>query len=289
MPPLPHVRARKYIRQMRGQTRAELVEADDGRQYVVKYQQNPLGVRVLINELICSYFMRAMGIRTPKTACVEIDDTFLHHRGRPGAVDGPKPVLPSVGIHFGSQYPLNATNGVVYDFLPDTLLPEVANRADFFGLLVFDQWVSHLDWRQAIFFRSSAPNPNGEGGWLAEAIDNEGAFQGCDWALRDSSIQGFYCRRDVYGSTPTFRDTKMWLERLSSIRHEVFAEVLGLIPESWLTKEEGNCSRLLQRLDARRERVPTLIREPIKWLRDQANTPRPSGRAKSIRLKISVR
>ena len=58
------------------------------------------------------------------------------------------------GWHFGSRFPGNPERLAVYDFLPDTLLDQVENLAEFHGVLAFDQWIGNADSRQAMFFRA---------------------------------------------------------------------------------------------------------------------------------------
>jgi len=48
---LPVVKAECFIRGMRGQTRAQFISVYDGSCYVVKFSNNPLGVRILVRKL----------------------------------------------------------------------------------------------------------------------------------------------------------------------------------------------------------------------------------------------
>src|ERR1035437_9157314 len=157
------VNARRVLRRMRGETRAQLIEADDGGAYVVKFANNPQGGRrVLVNEFIGSVLLNYLGVATPQRAFVRIDDQCVGDIGS----------LPP-GAHFGSRYPGTPDNIAVYDFLPDALLSKVSNRKDFIGALMFDQWVSNADSRQAIFFRPSASTDVPETAmncWVAQMI-----------------------------------------------------------------------------------------------------------------------
>jgi hypothetical protein len=45
-------RAVEQIRRMRGGAQSHLMRCDDGGYYVVKFQNNPQGVRILANELL---------------------------------------------------------------------------------------------------------------------------------------------------------------------------------------------------------------------------------------------
>jgi hypothetical protein len=56
------VNARRFIRKMRGGAQAHLLEAEDGRYYVVKFVNNPQHRRILVNELIASEFLQYLQI-----------------------------------------------------------------------------------------------------------------------------------------------------------------------------------------------------------------------------------
>ena len=140
---------------MRGGAQAHLIEADDGHQYVVKFFNNPQGHRILANEFIASHLMKAMGLSTPEIASITVPDrpldgdvqmSITHANGREER--------PAAGVHFGSRHPGRSDTCAVYDFLPDTMLPDVINREEFLGALVFDKWLSNADSRQAIFYRA---------------------------------------------------------------------------------------------------------------------------------------
>ena len=98
-----------------------------------------------------------------------------------------------MGWHFGSRFPGDPARLVVYDFLPDTLLAQVENRAEFLGMLVFDQWMGNADSRQAIFFRARLREwlPAHEAhpqrlGFVAQMVDHGFAFDGPHWRFGDS-------------------------------------------------------------------------------------------------------
>jgi len=85
----------------------------------------------------------------------------------------------------------------VYDFLPDALLSEIENLAEFAGVLAFDKWSGNADARQAIFFRARLREPKGgkevalQGlGFAGQMIDNGYVFEGPNWGLTDSPVQG---------------------------------------------------------------------------------------------------
>src|SRR5712692_8851010 len=119
--------ARRHIRKMRGGAQSHLLEADDGRFYIVKFQNNPQHRRILVNELIASVFLKYLQVSTPETAMVRVSESFLVENPDVFISLGTQniPVVP--GWHFGSRYPGDPARTAVYDFVPDTLLYEVHN------------------------------------------------------------------------------------------------------------------------------------------------------------------
>src|ERR1051326_8466860 len=71
------VKARRFIRKMRGGAQAHLLEAEDDHYYVVKFRNNPQHRRILINEWIAAVFARCLQISTPPTAFVDVTPEFL--------------------------------------------------------------------------------------------------------------------------------------------------------------------------------------------------------------------
>lgn len=256
---------------MRGGAQAYLIEADDSCSYIVKFAENPQGRRILVNELVSSLLMRKLGILTAVPALVLVDEKFIRENPEVylGRTDKKQPVRP--GVHFGSQHPCPLHN--VWDFLPDVMLPELCNRDHFFGALVADRWLSNADGRQAIFYQARVTNPFLEDEptvrWVTSMIDQGFTFQGPAWSFEESSNQGIYCRRAVYGSNPTMRDVHPWLERLVSLSRDTIDEAFGRIPACWIAGEESEFAHLLVRLNKRRERIRTLVAQTIKALREK--------------------
>src|SRR5262245_41128328 len=148
------VSARRLIRKMRGGAQSHLLEAADGRFYVVKFLNNPQHRRVLVNEWIAWTFLRYLQISTPDAAMVELTPEFIEQNPEVYIQLGSSRLAVVPGWHFGSCYPGDPSRVAVYDFVPDTLLGQVANAPDFAGVLAFDKWVSNADARQAVFIRA---------------------------------------------------------------------------------------------------------------------------------------
>jgi hypothetical protein len=256
------VQARRLIRKMRGGAQAHLLEASDGCAYVVKFLNNPQHRRVLVNEWLAGSFLAYLGIATPPVAMVELTPQFLASEPEVYIQLGRERRAVDAGWHFGSRYPGDVRRTVVYDFLPDALLPAVENAADFRGALAFDKWMGNADSRQAIFFRArltGLDEPGGRLGFVAQMVDNGYVFEGPHWRFGDSPVQGLYFRPLVYKEVRGLGDFEPWLERIRYFPEEVVDRAVKEIPPAWLEGEEDALEQLLEQLLRRRAHVAGLI------------------------------
>ena len=271
------------VRKMRGGAQAHLIEASDGNHYVVKFQNNPQHRRILINEWISATFLSYLGVSTPPVAMIRIKEDFLDANPDVYMQLGSQRFSPAVGWHFGSRFPGDPTRMAVYDFLPDALLGKVENLPEFAGVLAFDKWSGNADARQAIFFRARLKERNARGpivpppvGFIGQMMDNGYVFEGPNWRLTESPVQGLYFRPLVYRSIRGWADFEPWLERIRHFPEEVVDQALKEIPSAWMAEDREILERLLERLLVRRKRVPDLIEE----CRKARSDPFPDWRAK---------
>ncbi len=123
--------------------------------YVVKFQNNPQGLRILANELLGIRRAARMGLSVAEREVVEVRAELIAHTEDLVIQLGRGRAPCKAGKQFGSRYPGNLVDVAVYDFLPDEQLHEVTNIAEFCGMLVFDKWTCNTNGRQAIFFRDA--------------------------------------------------------------------------------------------------------------------------------------
>ena len=251
---IKRVKALRWVRKMRGEMSAQLIETE-GCAYVVKLAQ-PFngGRRALVNEFIGSILLSALGVATPECAFVDIGEECGSGLLQPG-------------VHFGSRYPGKHEAVAVYDFMPDVLLPKVRNREHFIGALMFDLWASNGDSRQAIFFRQ-APSPAGttitERPFVAEMIDHNAVFGGSAWTFDDSAVH--YGRRAFYDSTLSIRAFDPWIDALMKLPHNLPTEAITEIPRNWIECDEKALEELLAQLYLRRKQVPAMIEQAVHTL-----------------------
>lgn len=261
------ITALRHIRKMRGGAQSHLMEASDGRFYVVKFQNNPQHRRVLVNELVSSVFLKYLQISSADAAVIEVTEEFLRENPGVSIELGASKIPVSTGWQFGSLYPGDPARVAVYDFVPDTLLHTVRNLEDFLGALVFDKWASNSDGRQAVFFRArvrewvplAAEAHPLTMGFIAMMIDQGFAFNGPEWNFIDSPVQGLYARKQVYNTVASLEQFEPWLERVIHFPEDVVDQAYKQIPPEWLAGEQDQFERMAEQLMRRRKRVPDLI------------------------------
>lgn len=251
---------------MRGGAQSQLIEADDGNCYVVKFLNNPQHRRILINELIAGVFFRYLQIAAPDTAIISVSAEFLKENPDVFIQLGSRNVPVQPGWHFGSRFPGDPERLAVYDYLPDALLRQVANVDHFLGVLVLDKWLSNADGRQSIFFRARiqdwnpglAAHPR-QLGFVACMIDQGFVFNGPHWELIDAPLMGLAPRRSVYERVRSLEDFQPWLDQVIHFPEYVVDQALRQIPPQWFDGDEAALEMLLEKLMRRRARVPDLI------------------------------
>jgi len=255
----PWVRAREFVRRMRGASQPWLVRCEDGASYVVKFQNNPQHARVLANEMLASRLARLMGLPAAAPAFVEVSPTLLGSNPQLAFDIGERrePIRP--GLQFGSRFPGIPSQTLVVDFLPDRLLRRMKNlTSTFLGAFVFDKWTCNCDGRQVIFHRPA---------------DDEGScFNDGDWTFPDSPIRGIYPRRLVYEKVRGMESFEPFLSRIENLTTGELEECTWGIPTDWCEPDPGQLTRLMQVLYARRR----ALRQAILDARDSSLGPFPN-------------
>lgn len=268
------VKATRFLRKMRGGAQAHLLGTDAAGAascYVTKFTNNPQHRRILVNEWLGAHLLAALGVAAPAVSVIDVTPQFLTAAPEVYLETGAlrQAVIP--GWHLGSQFPGDPLVDAVYDYLPDSLLREVANRSDFLGALVFDKWCANADARQSIFLRrrlrdwlpdhDAAPRRKG---FIAQMIDHGYLFDGPNWCYRDAPLQGFYPRPLVYASVRTLDDFEPWLSRVEHLPESVIDTALRGLPPAWIEGDEEALQALLDQLMQRRARVAGLLVEAIR-------------------------
>jgi hypothetical protein len=253
--------ALEQIRRMRGGAQSHLMRCADGAYYVVKFQNNPQGTRILANELLANRLAARLGLPVPDVGVIDVgedlivktDELFIElGRGRQRC---------TAGLQFGSKYPGDPATLPVYDFLPDEQLRQVANLQDFAGMLVFDKWTCNTNGRQAVFFvqpsrpTAGSSSPAKPTGMHAIMVDNGFCFNATEWNFPDASLRGIYLRQLVYEQVRGMQAFEPWLARLVRFTEQALEESAAEIPPEWYGFDQDALYRLLEMLHRRRNQV----------------------------------
>jgi hypothetical protein len=223
--------------------------------YVVKFQNNPQGARILANELLATRLAARIGLPTPPVAVVEVREELIAYTDDLVMQLGRGRAPCQAGLQFGSRYPGSPAETAVYDFLPDEQLREVENLGDFCGMLVFDKWTCNTNGRQAIFFRMA-----GESRYRALMIDNGFCFNAGEWNFPDAPLRGIYARHRVYEQVRGIEAFEPWLTRIEErIDPAIVEEAASEIPPAWYESDSGALEKLLEHLLRRRKLTRELI------------------------------
>jgi hypothetical protein len=246
---------------MRGGAQSHLMRCesntagDEESYYVVKFQNNPQGARILANELLGTRLAARMGLPVPGISVLEVDEELIAHTEDMVMQMGRGRVPCKPGLQFGSRYPGSPAEVVVYDFLPDEQLREVVNLTDFCGMLVFDKWTCNTNGRQAIFYRDKD-----EPHYRALMIDQGFCFNAGEWNFPDAPLRGLYSRHRVYESIRGMESFEPWLGRVESkITEATFDEIQKEIPPEWYSFDFEALEKMLEHLLRRRKLVRELL------------------------------
>jgi hypothetical protein len=263
-----HVFAVEYIRRMRGDSQSQLLRCSNGEYYVVKFQNNPQGIRILANELLGTLLARRLGIPVPDPAIVDVSDSLIRSTGEMIVELRKGRVACRAGLCFGSRYPQQEDDRgdphlpPVYNHLPNEHIQQVENLSAFIGLLVFHKWTCNTDGPQAVFIRQGIRSS-----YRALMIDQGYCFNGEHWNFPDAPLYGLYSNRAVYAGLRTFDAFDPWLNCLENqIDEKDLGAAAAEIPPEWYENDLVALCRLLDRLNRRRMIVRRLLHSLLETL-----------------------
>lgn len=247
------VQAMEHVRPMRGGAQSHLMRASDGQFYVVKFLNNPQHPRVLANEWLGARLAHALGLPVPEIALVDVSAEMV--AGSPGLiVRSAGSIIPcATGLQFGSRLPTPSPNTPIYDYLPQPALDNVANLADFAGMLVFDKWTCNCNGRQVIFCRTALRQP-----LRVYMVDQGFCFNAGDWNFPDSPLRGVFSKNVVYDSVTGWPSFEPWLERVEQLDEGALYGFGEEMPPDWYGDWDA-LRRLLDQLYRRRSRIRELL------------------------------
>jgi hypothetical protein len=239
---------------MRGGAQGHLMLGADGNAYVVKFQNNPQHLRVLVNELIATKLAEAVGLSVPECDVVEVTEWLVDNCEELHIDLGSRRERCKAGLCFGSRLVGGLMPGQLMDYPPDEQLSTVKNLQEFAGILAFDKWTCNADGRQAIFSKKQR-----EKHYAATFIDYGYCFNAGEWTFRDSPLRGVFGRNVVYRNVTGWNSFEPWLERIEKLDAATIWEVAETVPPEWYCGDNTALEALVEQLIRRRSRAWELI------------------------------
>ncbi len=266
------VLAVQQIRRMRGGAQGHLMLGDDGNAYVVKFQNNPQHLRVLVNELLATKLAAEIGLNVPACDVVEVTPWLVENTAELDLDFGPRRERCKPGLSFGSRLVGGLMPGHVVDYLPEEQLVEVRNLEEFGGILAFDKWTCNTNGRQAVFSRKRR-----EKKYTATFIDYGYCFNAGAWDFKDAPLRGVFARNTVYRGIIGWQSFEPWLSRIETLAAETIWKIAETVPPEWYDGDLESLEVVVEHLVRRRARV----RELIDGFRESSRLPFPNwGQAK---------
>jgi hypothetical protein len=203
------------------------LRCDDDRLYVVKFQGNPQGTKILAHEWIATRLAGLLGLAVSPCEVVELTAEFSVRSTELIAAGSETGCHYSPGLHFGSEYLAGAT-----EVFPQ--IDAIRNVSAYAGMLAFDTWTGQVDHRQAIFERVND--------WhIATFVDFGYAFMASGWPTTMRSSQSMFglCNRTaVYASIRGWQDLEPWLSNIERLGHASLRYATSGMPPAWLAETE---------------------------------------------------
>jgi hypothetical protein len=244
--------ATQHVKRMRGGAQAHLMRAEDGRYYVVKFQNNPQHLRVLANEFLATRLMERVGLPVPSTEIVAVSDWLIQNTPELRIDFGGHSVPCRPGLQCGVRYVCDPFAAHVFDYLPEKMFGQVKNREAFAGILAADKWLGNADGRQAVFWKA------GETKYTVSFIDQGYCFNAGEWSFPDLPLHGVYYRNYVYAPVSGWDSFEPWLARIEKLDPRVIRDIAGEIPPAWCDDWDG-LKALTESVIQRRGKVRQLI------------------------------
>jgi hypothetical protein len=247
--------ANKYIRKMKGGSQSILVRVNDGRHYVVKMTDNPIGPNLLANEHMGSLLAKAVGLPVAETRGIFISDSFIDSHPDLWFELPSGTRRPDKGMHFGSLF-VGQTSGAdrPTEYISPSRVSTITNREAFLGMYLLDVWANHQDNRQAIFCRSSTNEVE------VCFIDHGHMFGGPQWNFQGNPGSALHLEMAVYTDLWHDEQVALWISRFQAIIPDALTSIVSPMASEWYS---GDLNALSSELTDRLLRLPELVQEDV--------------------------
>lgn len=222
--------ARKYLGLVGvGVTRPLLLEANDGKRYVVKLKNNRLGSKVLVNEYIANQFAKKIELCFPEGQIIDFSDAFVQGSRRL------KKMQVKAGLHFASRYVKEAKYVHRYN------VELIKDKNKIAGVMLFDHLMHNTD---RTLNSKNMLIQREHGGYKFYAIDNSHLFGSGRWKAErlDALVDKVKVNRHrLYGTLLRHylheADFTVYIEQFKAMTDEQIEEIVEGIPMEWLPEQ----------------------------------------------------
>src|SRR6266566_1830282 len=223
-----YIKAIKHICRLRGGSQAQLMTADDGHEYVVKFKGNPPTTRVLANDYLAGHLARTIGLGVPEPVIIHVDVETIVETINECKIDfqfAGTQVAPTAGLQFGSRLIVDED---VHDWLPSSWCGKIKNVKEFAGILAFDKWTGNADGRQLVFHKKRSQRK-----YTAAFIDFGYCFNAAEWSFPAFPLRGVYARHEMYAHIDSWNNFEPWLSRIERCPEADLLSIAQEIPSEW--------------------------------------------------------
>lgn len=209
-----------------GITSPQFFRGNDGQVYIVKLQNNRLGSKVLVNELLAAHLGKIMGLTFPRCEMITIPGKLLQK------VQCLTTSEINLEQHIASLY-LDST-----EYLDTHNISQAINIPQMAGIMLFDHMFHNPDRttnKKNLLIRQE------DMGYKIYAIDHSHLFKSGKWTLESLNQLGtrikIYCRYSFGMLLKDYlspQDFIPYLEKAASISKEEIEGIVAKCPTEWL-------------------------------------------------------
>lgn len=249
-----------------GVTKPYYVSCTDNEIYVVKFAQNPYGVRVLVNEYVCAKIAQDLLLPYPMPALINVPSVFIEDHGT--MISNHVGDEINEGLHFGTHKIKK-----VYQVTSPKMIAEASNIDIVPEILLFDQFICNSD------------RDNNGGNLLFNPssmeimiIDHTHAFDlGSIWSAQQLRIrlgQSFeiynlngYVYKNLVPFIDGYNPFHNILGKIAGMTDERLWHIINSVPDEWSVNEDEKIALTEYLIDRRNriEQVPPLMRSNLPY------------------------
>jgi len=241
------------VRPLRGTTQPHVVHFNRKDQWIVKFKNNPLGNRTLVNEYVVAQLARMLQLPIPSFRVVNL----------PKEVIKKNRILRRNHFESGNQFCMaliQRGSPLIIDE-HEKMVHGLVNRQDLAYMIVFDQWIGNSDrTKRNIIFQTIS-----RGKFKLYLIDHGNCFpKGRKWTINSLKKQSkkpvaksvhklyqkFYCNPDLL---------YQFMNTIIALPNEVIYSIVSSIPNDWEVTEKEKRA-LVKHLIRRKRVLPSIIK-----------------------------